>query len=360
MNKMTFASFQNIVFFLFLALVSVFFAYILQPFFFAIFWAVLVAAIFAPLNRLINRKTKSPNIAAGLTLVAVVLAMVLPVSLLISLLIAESIDIYSSLQTSSGQWIETIQKTFSFISNHPFLAKLQIDEEFITGKLVEVMTAVSDFLVRNLTSLTQNTVVFILQFAVMLYCLYYFLRDGEKLVDNLTDFIPVNKGHVNIFIHEFLSTAKATLKFTFVIGGIQGFLGGLVFFIVGIEGALVWGVLMLGLSILPAVGCSIIWVPAGIVLLIQGQIWQGLAVLIFGAVVISSVDTLLRPVLMGKDIKMHSLLIFLSTLGGLSIFGVSGFVLGPVIASLFLAIWKLFFEIYRQEEAPAENTQKTT
>ena len=159
MNKMTFASFQNIVFFLFLALVSVFFAYILKPFFFAIFWAVLVAAIFTPLNRLINRKTKSPNIAAGLTLVAVVLAMVLPVSLLISLLIAESIDIYSSLQTSSGQtssgqWIETIQKTFSFISNHPFLAKLQIDEEFITGKLVEVMTAVSDFLVRNLTSLT--------------------------------------------------------------------------------------------------------------------------------------------------------------------------------------------------------------
>jgi len=277
MNKMTFASFQNIVFFLFLALVSVFFAYILQPFFFAIFWAVLVAAIFAPLNRLINRKTKSPNIAAGLTLVAVVLAMVLPVSLLISLLIAESIDIYSSLQTSSGQWIETTEKTISFLSAHPILAKLQINESFLSGKLVEVMKAVSDFLIRNLTALTQNTVVFILQFAVMLYCLYYFLRDGEKLIDNLTDFIPVNKSHVNIFIHEFLSTAKATLKFTFVIGGIQGFLGGLVFFIVGIEGALVWGVLMLGLSILPAVGCSIIWVPAGIVLLIQGQIWQGLA-----------------------------------------------------------------------------------
>ena len=357
MNKITFSSFQNVIFFLFLATVSVFFAYILKPFFFAIFWAVLIAAIFAPLNRRINERFKSPNLAAGLTLVAVVLAMVLPVSLLISLLVAESIDIYSSLQTSSGQWIETTEKTISFLSAHPILAKLQINESFLSGKLVEVMKAVSDFLVRNLTSLTQNTVVFILQFAVMLYCLYYFLRDGEKIIDNLTGFIPVNKGHVNIFIHEFLSTAKATLKFTFVIGGIQGFLGGLIFFIVGIEGALVWGVLMLGLSILPAVGCSIIWVPAGIILLIQGQIWQGLTVLIFGAVVISSVDTLLRPVLLGKDIKMHSLLIFLSTLGGLSIFGVSGFVLGPVIASLFLAIWKLFFEIYPQEDQTAQNTK---
>lgn len=357
MNKMNFASFQNVIFFLFLTIVSVFFAYILKPFFFAIFWAVLIAAIFAPLNRLINRKTKSPNVAAGFTLAAVVLAMVIPLGLLISLLVAESIDIYSSLQTSSGQWIETIQKTISFVSTHPILAKLQINEEFITGKLVEVMKAVTDFLVRNLTSLTQNTVVFILQFAVMLYCLYYFLRDGEKLIDKLTGFIPVNKGHVNIFIHEFLSTAKATLKFTFVIGGIQGFLGGLIFYIVGIERALVWGVLMLGLSILPAVGCSIIWVPAGIILLIQGQIWQGLTVMIFGAVVISSVDTLLRPVLLGKDIKMHSLLIFLSTLGGLSIFGVSGFVLGPVIASLFLAIWKLFFEIYRHDEQPMGGTK---
>lgn len=357
MNRISFASFQSAIFYLLLAAVSIFLGYVLKPFFFAIFWAVLIAAVFAPLNRRFNQKFKSPNLAAGLTLIAVVLAIVLPVGLLASLLVKEAIDIYSSVHSSSGQWIKTIEETISSLSAHPLLARLQIDEAFIAGKSVEVMKAVSDFLVRNLTALTQNTVVFILQFSVMLYCLYYFLRDGDSIIDSLTGHMPVSKEHVNIFINEFLTTAKATLKFTFVIGGIQGFLGGLVFYITGIERALVWGVLMLGLSVLPAIGCSIIWAPAGIILLIQGYIWQGLTVLIFGAVVISSVDNLLRPVLLGKDIKMHSLLIFLSTLGGLSLFGVSGFVLGPVIAALFLAAWKLFFEIYRRQETQTRTTQ---
>ena len=160
----------------------------------------------------------------------------------------------------------------------------------------------------------------------------------------------MDKRHIHTFINQFLTTAKAALKFTFVIGGIQGFLGGLIFYITGIERALVWGVLMFGFSIVPAIGCAIIWVPAGIIMLLLGHIWQGITILIFGALVISSVDNLLRPILLGRDTQMHSLLIFLSTLGGLAAFGFSGFILGPVIASLFLASWKLFPEIYPKEE----------
>ncbi len=350
MTRTPFASFQNVIFFFFLSVVTVFLGYLLKPFFFAIFWAVLIAAIFAPLNRRLTRSLRRPNLCAGLTLAGVVVAMILPVGLLVSLLVAEAIDIYSSLHASTDDWVAKIQQIVSSLSGHPILDKLQINEEFIAGKSVEVMKAVSDFLVKNLTALTQNTVMFLVQFAVMLYCLYYFLRDSDSFTDIFTRYMPVDRRHTILFVSEFLTTAKATLKFTFVIGGIQGFLGGLIFYIVGIERALVWGVLMLGLSVVPAVGCSLIWAPAGIILLIQGHIWQGVTVLIFGAVVISSIDTLLRPVLLGKDIRMHSLLIFLSTLGGLALFGFSGFVLGPVIASLFLAIWKLFAELYRQEE----------
>jgi predicted PurR-regulated permease PerM len=162
--------------------------------------------------------------------------------------------------------------------------------------------------------------------------------------------MPVDQRHINTFISEFLVTAKATLKFTFVIGGIQGLLGGLIFYITGIENPLVWGVLMVGLSIVPAIGSAIIWAPAGIIMLLLGHIWQGITILLFGAVVISLVDNLLRPILLGNDIQMHSLLIFLSTLGGIAVFGFSGFVLGPVIASFFLASWKLLLELYLEEK----------
>jgi predicted PurR-regulated permease PerM len=193
--------------------------------------------------------------------------------------------------------------------------------------------------------------VFFVEFAVMLYCLFYFLRDGKKLIDTITHYMPVDEQHMNTFISEFLVTSKAALKFTFIIGGIQGLLGGLIFYITGVDRALVWGVLMVGLSIVPAIGNSIIWVPAGIIMLLLGHIWQGIAILLFGFVVISSVDNMLRPILLGQDIQMHSLLIFLSTLGGIAAFGFSGFVLGPVVAAFFLASWKMFLELSSQGNA---------
>ena len=161
--------------------------------------------------------------------------------------------------------------------------------------------------------------------------------------------MPVDKRHFNTFINHFMNTSKAALKFTFVIGGIQGLLGGLIFYITGIDRALIWGVLMMAFSIVPAVGSSIIWLPAAIIMLVLGHIWQGVTILVFCAVVISSVDNLLRPALMGRDVQMHPLLIFLSTLGGIVVFGFSGFILGPVIASLFLATWELFLELYPKE-----------
>ncbi|MFO7568800.1 MAG: AI-2E family transporter [Smithellaceae bacterium] len=354
MSENPFANFQKVIFFLILALITLSFGYLLKPFFFAILWAVLIGGIFTPVNNWLNRRIKSPNLCASITLAGVLVCLILPVGLLTSLLVAEIIEIYASVHTSTGQWMETIERALASFSQHPLLSSLKIDQAMVAEKSVEVLKAVSDFLFKNLTALTQNTIVFFVQFAVMLYCLFYFLRDGANLISTATRYMPVSQRHIDMFISQFLNTSKATLKFTFVIGGIQGFLGGMIFYVTGIERALVWGVLMLGLSIVPAIGCSLIWAPAGIIMLIQGHVWQGVTILIFGSVVISSVDNLLRPVLLGKDIQMHALLIFLSTLGGIALFGVSGFVLGPVIASLFLASWKLFLELHQQEEVKDE------
>jgi predicted PurR-regulated permease PerM len=342
-------NFEKTVFFILLASITVLLTYILMPFFFAVFWAVLIASISAPLYKYFNKKIKNPNLCASVTLAVVLLCLILPVGLIIDLLIVESIDIYQSLNSSGSNWQKTLSDMLQSLNNNPISAHFHVDQAFLINKSQEVLKAITGYVFNHISEFTQNTIFILVNFAVMIYSLFYFLRDGERLVTVISDNVPVDNKHLNHFIDQFFTTAKSSLKFTFIIGGIQGLLGGLIFYITGIERALVWGVLMFGLSIVPAVGSAIIWLPAGIIMIFLGHIWQGVTILVFCSVVISSVDNLLRPVLMGRDTEMHSLLIFLSTLGGLAAFGFSGFVLGPVIAALFLAIWKLFPEIYQEK-----------
>jgi predicted PurR-regulated permease PerM len=350
MKDTQFTILKNIVFFILLGIITVFFAYMLKPFFFAIFWAILIAAVFAPLYKRLNKKLKSANLSAILTLIVIIVCLILPVGLLLSLLIGESLEIYKSVYSNSIKWIDTLTGMLKSLSKHRLFTRLNLDQAFFIDKSMESLKTFGEFIFQHLSALTQNTILLVIQFAVMLYSLFYFLRDGESLIATVSRYIPVGRRHINTFINQFLATAKASLKFTFVIGGIQGFLGGLLFYITGIENVLVWGVLMFAFSIIPAIGCSLIWAPAGIIMLFLGHIWQGITILVCGVLVISSVDNLLRPLLLGRDIEMHSLLIFLSTLGGIAAFGFSGFVLGPVIASLFLASWRLFLEIFQNEE----------
>jgi predicted PurR-regulated permease PerM len=351
MKDRTSGNFQNIIFFLLLGTITAFFGYVMAPFFFAIFWAILITGIFAPLYKWLNQKIKSPNLCASLTLVAILLCLILPAGLLINLLVVESLDIYRTFDANTAKWINTLTETFNSLSKHKIFTSLNLDHAFVVNKSQEALKTVTDFAFKNISEFTQNTIIFIIQFAVMLYSLFFFLRDGSHLLDTVSHYMPVDKRHFNTFIDHFMNTSKAALKFTFVIGGIQGLLGGLIFYITGIDRALIWGVLMMAFSIVPAVGSSIIWLPAAIIMLVLGHIWQGITILVFCAVVISSVDNLLRPALMGRDVQMHPLLIFLSTLGGIVVFGFSGFILGPVIASLFLATWELFLELYPKETA---------
>ncbi len=341
-------NFQNIIFLILLAFITGLLAYILKPFFFAVFWAVLIASVFAPLYKFINKKIVNPNICAGITMMGIILCLILPVGLLIDLLIMEIIDIYQSFNSYSSNWIGTFSEALKALSKKPIFASLNLDQTFLINKSQEAFKVLTSYVFSHISEFTQNTILVVVQFAVMLYSLFFFLRDGRRIVTIINDNIPVDNKHLEHFINQFLTTAKASLKFTFIIGGIQGFLGGMIFYITGIERALVWGVLMFALSIVPAIGCALIWAPAGIIMLLLGNIWQGITILIFGSLVISSVDNLLRPVLLGRDTQMHSLLIFLSTLGGIAAMGFSGFILGPVIASLFLAGWKLFPEIYQK------------
>jgi len=339
---------QKVIFYILLGVITALFFFIIKPFFFAVFWAVLIAGIFFPVYRFLNKKIKNPNWCAGVTLCLIVLCLLIPLGLLIDLLVVEAFDLYKAFDTNTSSWIASLSEFLNTLNKNPLFARLHIDQAFLIEKSQDALKAVTAYVVNHISAFTQNTILVVVKFAVMLYTLFYFLRDGEHLISAAITNIPLEDKHLRHFVDQFFNTAKASLKFTLIIGGIQGFLGGLIFYITGIEKAVVWGVVMFALSVVPAIGCSLVWAPAGVIMLFLGNIWQGIVILVFGALVISSVDNLLRPVLLGRDTNMHALLIFLSTLGGIAAFGASGFVLGPIIAALFLAAWKLFVEFYQE------------
>ena len=154
-----------------------------------------------------------------------------------------------------------------------------------------------------------------------------------------------------LLYNKFTSTARATIRGTLLIGLIQGILGAILFSVTGIQGALIWAIIMTLTAIIPAAGSYIIWLPAGIISLIVGDIWQGVLIMVFGFLVISTIDNFLRPILVGKDTQIHPLLILFSTLGGILVFGISGFLVGPIITSFFLALWEMYAHHYRKELA---------
>jgi predicted PurR-regulated permease PerM len=334
----------NIPFFVLLGLVTLLFLYLLKPFFFPIFWAAVIAGIFQPLYRRINRRLNHPSLSTMIIFLVIAVIILLPAGIVGTLVFNESIQLYGKLSPDPKNIDRGFQDIIGVIANNPLADLLHIDKSVLIEKAAEVVRSVTNYIFVHLTALTQNTLGLLVQFAIMFYTLFFFVRDGEKFLRTAMRILPLGMGRERLLYNRFVVTARSTLKVTLIIGGIQGILGGIVFLITDIEGALIWGLLMIIMAVVPVVGCSIIWGPAGILMLLNGQIWEGILILASGFLVISMVDNLLRPLLIGKDVEMHPLLIFLSTLGGIILFGFSGFVIGPIITSMLLAIWDMYEE----------------
>lgn len=336
---------RHIAFYILLGLATLLFLYLMKPFFFPIFWAAVIAIIFRPAHQYLCRKVKSPSLSATIILIVIMLIIILPAGVIGSLLLSESMELYNALDANSSSIEQQVQDISNKITTNNYLSRLHIDTAFLTAHLAEGAKNVANFIIDSLKNLTQNTIVFAMNFSIMLYTLFFFIRDGDRFVRMIMKLMPLEQAREALILERFSATARATLKVTLIIGGIQGILGGLTFFLTGVKGALTWGTLMVFTSIVPAVGCSLVWAPAGIVMIIMGHFWQGMIILAFGVIVISHVDALLRPLLLGHDVQMHTLLIFLSTLGGLALFGISGFVIGPVITSLVQTFWEMHDEL---------------
>jgi predicted PurR-regulated permease PerM len=188
----------------------------------------------------------------------------------------------------------------------------------------------------------QNTFEFVVSLSISLYLAFFLIRDGDSTVRAIGRKIPLAPVHRQRLWHKFATVVRATVKGNLLVALIQGALGGLAFWALGVSGALLWAVLMAALSLLPAVGAALVWGPVALYFLVTGAMWQGLALVAFGVLVIGLVDNLLRPILVGQDTRMPDYVVMISTLGGMAVFGINGFILGPLIAAMFLSAWQIF------------------
>lgn len=347
-GKVSFKKMRSVFFFGLIFILLLAFLYLMRPFFYPIFWAAVLAVMFYPAFSGLRSVTKMPNMSAILSILIVIVVIFVPLSLIITIILHQSLALYQSV--ASGEWlILRVQGVASWLQNTPLVPYIEGITGNWTATAADATKAITIFLFNNLRSITENSVTFVLMLFLTLYTLFFFFRDGERLLKRLQHLSPLGDHHERALYDRFTSTAWSTLKSTFIVGGIQGLLGGLLFWATGVEGAVIWAVVMFLLSLIPGLGTFLVWMPIGVIMLLIGNLWQGVAILIVGAFIISTIDNLLRPPLVGKDIQMHPLLVLFSTLGGIVIFGVSGFVIGPVVTSLFLAIIAIYDDYYLRE-----------
>ncbi len=334
---------QEKAFWLLIVAVSLGFVAILLPFYGAVFWGTVLAVLFAPLDRRVlgaMRQRRTP--AALVTLAIIVLLVILPLVLLAGLLVQEAASVYAKIQSGEVNPGRYFQQVFGALP--PWVTGL-LDRFGLTtiasvqDRLASGITRGLQFLGTQALNIGQNTFDFVVGFFVMLYLLFFLLRDGDVLTRRIKAASPLSGELQRKLAGRFTTVIRATVKGNLVVALLQGMLGGLIFWILGIHAAALWAVAMALLSLLPAVGAGLVWGPVAIYLLATGAIWQGIVLIAFGVIVIGLVDNILRPILVGKDTRMPDYITLISTLGGLAVFGVNGFVIGPLIAALFMSAW---------------------
>jgi predicted PurR-regulated permease PerM len=333
-------------FLLLIIAVSLALAWILWPFYGAVFWATVLAIVFAPLYRRLSRSMRQKRTLAALATVMIVLMMViLPVTVIAALLLQEGFSVYERIQSGELNIGRYFQQVFGALPgwvtdllDRLGLTNLGLMQERLSTGLMKA----SQFLAAQAFNIGQNTFDFIVNLFIVLYLLFFLLRDGDNLSKRIRDAIPLHAEQKRDLFNKFTAVIRATVKGNIVVAVVQGALGGLIFWLLGVRAAVLWAVLMAFLSLLPAVGAGLVWFPVAIYFLVTGATWQGVVLIAYGVLVIGLVDNILRPILVGKDTKMPDYIVLISTLGGMAIFGLNGFVIGPVIAAMFMAAWDIF------------------
>lgn len=349
-------SFEDKVFLGLLLVVSLAFLWVLSPFYGAVFWAAVLAIVFAPVYaRILRAMPARRTLVAVLTLLLILLLVIIPLALVSASLIQEAGWVFERVQSGElsfgaysqqlyaalPDWVTGLLKRFGLTNMGA------VQDRLATG-----LAKASQFLASQVFSLGQNTLDFLVSFFIMLYLLFFFLRDGPALTRRMTQTLPLSATIKRDLGGKFITVIRATVKGNIAVAMLQGALGGLIFWLLDIHAPVLWGTVMAFLSLLPAVGAALVWVPVALYFLVTGAFWQGLGLAAFGVFVIGLVDNVMRPLLVGKDTKMPDYVVLLSTIGGMALFGLNGFVIGPVIAAMFMAAWDLF--VVARDALPAQ------
>lgn len=343
---MTRRNIQDFGFLTTIVLITVAFIWLLQPYYGAILWAIILAILFHPLQLFLERITGGRRtLAAALSVLACICVVVIPASLITASIAKEATWLYERLgsrEFDPGSALIQLQNTL------PAFARDALDSLHL-GNLAEIQARLTSFFMQasqtiaaQALSIGQNTAQFIISLGIMLYLLFFLFRDGDRLASQIRRASPLGLHQTDQLMTKFASVVKATVKGNIIIAIVQGAIGGITFWFLGIQAALLWGVLMAILSLLPAVGSALIWGPAAIYMLLTGDYMRGSILLGVGVLVLSTIDNLLRPPLVGRGTLLPDYAVLISTIGGLSLMGMNGFVIGPLIASLFVAVWSLF------------------
>jgi predicted PurR-regulated permease PerM len=320
------------------------------------FMAGIFSAILSPTHRWLTAKIGGrENVASVLVIIGIIVLVLAPLSLLIGVVVTQAISVSQSVTPWVQSFINEPTAITAYMERFPYYKEILPYRAVIIEKAGMVVGNISTFLINSLSSVTMLTVNAVFSSIIMLYVMFYFLTMGEVLLGKILYFLPLDDRDERRLLRRFTSVTKATLKGTLIIGAIQGFICGLAFAFAGIQGPVFWGTVMAVMSIIPALGTAIVWVPALIILALKGEfLGVGILAVLCGAVA-GNLDNILRPRLVGKDTEMHDLFVLFGTLGGISMFGILGIIIGPIVAALFITIWELYgkaFEAYLPEVGP--------
>ncbi len=340
--------------------ISAVFLGMIRGFLTVLFLAAVFSSFVFPLHRFILRKLGGrATVAAMVTLTVVTLMVVLPLLGLLGVVAAQGFQLSEDLLPWIKQQVREEQKgQFQLPQWVPFRDRIQFTNEQLVSKLGELAGKASQFVLSSLSAATQGTATFFLHLFIMLYAMYFFLKEGPAIQAAILKTLPVPADVKRRLVEKGSSITRATIKGTIVIGAIQGFMGGVAFAVSGIHGAAFWGAVMAVASVIPGIGTALVWVPAVIYLFATGSTAMAIALIAWCALVVGSIDNVLRPRLVGGDTQMPDLLILISTFGGLSAFGAVGLIVGPTIAGLFVTMWDVFGQTFGIDEN-AENVDKS-
>ncbi len=318
---------------------------ILNPFLITIAWAMVLSITFYPLYNLFMKFLKRPWAASLLTLIAIMITMFGPFSFIVRSLTGEITGVYSAIEEKGLESIANIQsypqlqELLQKLSSYNMLEGFNLQES-----LVATLKSVGGYIVKHISDIFANVFVLALNFIIMCLTIYYFLKDGETLTEYLKKLLPFSEEQKHKLVERVKETVVAAVYGQIAVGLAQGMLGGLAFWILGLPSSVFWGTVMAITSLVPLFGTFLVWGPAAFILILSGSLGKGIGLMLFGALIISSVDSVLKPLIIGGKAKLHTLLVFFSVLGGIKFLGFLGFILGPLIAALCLSLFEIYTE----------------